>query len=141
MKQGRPKEISKAKNRVHSIVFTDRAEFVYRQLQKNYRNSQNKELPRGWLNRKLSELLIDNLGVMDDILKYEQLNYLKLYEDNFQKHGEIAKQRVALKQSEKTKSDKEEEARAEAEAEEQAKEEPEKVLKNVLDATRSQVLI
>jgi len=134
MTQEEPKDISNCNNRKHTVVLTVQAEITYRELQK-------KDLPYGWLNRKLSEFLVDNFGDIKKFLISEMMEHKKQRDKHEKKYNQLAKELHTIKEAEKTKQEKEQEKRDRAEAEEQANEEPTKVLKNVLDATRSQVLI
>lgn len=51
MKQGRPKATNKAKNRIHSIVLTEKAEIIFREVCK-------KRQDKRWFNRYVSEHIV-----------------------------------------------------------------------------------
>jgi len=97
MTQEETREISKAKNRVHSIVLTVQAEIIYREL-------QNKELPRGWLNRKISEFLIDKLGDRKKLLIYEMMKLKKQRDKHEKKCKDLANELNEIKMSEQNQA-------------------------------------
>jgi len=87
MKRGRPKDIGKAQNRVHSIVLTEIAEIKYREICSI--RGQKK-----WLNKEVNEYILSNYSNgKEAILKKEiydlQIEGEKIYERVRQKAEEL----------------------------------------------------
>jgi hypothetical protein len=71
MKQGRPGRIDKSINRVHSVVLSERAEFILRETIRK-RNGDTK-----WINRYVSEYIIKDFENNPEAVFVHQLNEMQ----------------------------------------------------------------
>lgn len=69
MKRGRPKDISKSKNRVHSVVLSEEAELIFREISKKRGSAK-------WVHDYISHSIVDDFK--NDSLAFElyELNVL-----------------------------------------------------------------
>lgn len=96
-KRGRPRKTNNAKNRIHSVIFNEKAELVYRKVCRQ-RNKKN------WLHRYISEHIIRDFGGGAKAIHLYELLDLQRQRDTLEiKIQEIAHKVSKLEATEKEK--------------------------------------